>query len=107
MTSRKVLFAAALIAPILLGAEDIAPMALNSLSAPPRQIAAAQVMDQRGQVIGAVAGVAVDASGKPSAISIRPANGKGVTVVSAAAASYDGTRNIVVTATPENRIAAR
>jgi hypothetical protein len=51
--------------------------------------------------------VAVDASGKPDALSIRPQGGRGVLVISAAAASYDAPRNIVVAAVPEDRIAAR
>jgi len=107
---RKSLFVIALLAPVLLGAEDLAPIALNSLPAPPRNIQAAQVLDERGQLIGGVERVAVDASGKPSALSIRPAHSKApndVMVVSAAAASYDAPRNIVVAAVPEDRLAAR
>jgi hypothetical protein len=113
---RKSLLIIAALAPMMLAApaaaeemasEDLAPVALNSLPAPPRGIQAAQVFNQRGQVIGGVDRVAVDASGKPSALSIRPPHSKDVMVVSAAAASYDAPRNIVVAAVPDDRVASR
>jgi hypothetical protein len=114
---RKQFLMIAALAPMMLAAqasaaghgtpEELAPIALNSLPAPPRGIQAAQVFNQSGQMIGGVERVAVDASGKPSALSIRPRGGKDVVVISAAAASYDAPRNIIVAALPDDRLASR
>lgn len=86
-------------------AQDLAPMALNSLSHAPAPIARAQVYDQHGRVIGQVVRVQADHDGKPSALSIRPSNGGHLVVISAAAASYDQPRNIVITSAQDARIA--
>ena len=46
-------------------AEDMAPSALNSLSATPPALSAAPVMDQNGHVLGKVEQVQTDQDGKP------------------------------------------
>ncbi|HXR94490.1 MAG TPA: hypothetical protein VN718_01345 [Rhizomicrobium sp.] len=85
---------AALAAAVIAGAEDLAPMSLSSLPAPPPRITTAMVENLQGQVIGHVQNVATDPSGKPAAISV--ATSQGTTVVAAQAASYDESRNLVV-----------
>ena len=85
---------AALFATVIAGAEDLAPMSLSSLPAPPPKITTATVENLQGQVIGHVQRVATDPSGKPAAIAV--ATSQGTTVVAAQAASYDESRNLVV-----------
>ena len=94
---------AAIMVPVLAGAENLAPMALNSLPAPPAKIASAQVQNLHGQVIGRVGKVATDQTGKPSAISVMTP--EGIKVVAAQAASYDETRNLVFTDQPAPQLA--
>jgi hypothetical protein len=77
------------IVPALACAEDMAPVALNSLSAAPK-LNSAPVMDQHGTVVGQVQQVATDQDGKPSALSFRAAKDGSTVVISAAAVSYDG-----------------
>ena len=84
-------------------AEDLAPMALNSLSTAP-DIASRPVMDQHGKTIGTAQAVQTDASGKPSAMSLRTPDGKTI-VLGAAAVSYDG-RGVLVADSQEPQIAA-
>ena len=100
----KVIATGAVIAvPAITRAENLAPMALNSLPAPPRNIMSAQVENLHGQTIGRVAKVATDQSGKLAAISvITPA---GTIVVAAGAASYDEGRNLVYTDQPAQGLA--
>ena len=83
-------------------AVDLAPMALNSFSIAP-DIAARPVMDQHGKEIGKAVAVQTDASGKPSAMSLRTADGKTI-VLGAAAVSYDG--RMLVADSREPQIAA-
>lgn len=86
------------LAPATASAQDLAPMALNSLPAPPPKITSAQVENLHGQVIGRVQNVATDQTGKPSAVSVMTADG--LKVVAAQAASYDESRNLVFTDQP-------
>lgn len=83
-------------------AVDLAPVALNSLSTAP-DIASRPVMDQHGKVIGTAQAVQTDASGKPSAMSLRTPDGKTI-VLGAAAVSFDG--RILVADSQEPQIAA-
>lgn len=83
-------------------AEDLAPMALNSLSTAPN-IASRPVMDQHGKTIGTAQAVQTDASGKPSAMSLRTPDGK-IIVLGAAAVSFDG--RVLVADSQEPQIAA-
>lgn len=91
--------------PFAATAQDMAPVALNSLSAAPSGLHDARVYDTRGAVIGQLKQVQTDQDGRPSAISIVPARG-GVRVISAAAVSYDGHALVADTATPQ-QVAAR
>ena len=74
--------------PAFASADDLAPVALNSLSQPPK-LASAPVMDQQGHLLGHAGELVTDQDGKPAGLSIRLQNGK-TTAVSAAAVSYDG-----------------
>jgi|GEM_PF-1655159 len=76
--------------PVLSGAEALAPVALNSLSAPPAQAASAKVLDQNGRLLGQVERIQTDQDGKPSALAFRAAKDGSTVVISAAAVSYDG-----------------
>lgn len=77
-------------------------MALNSLSTAPN-IASRPVMDQHGKTIGTAQAVQTDASGKPSAMSLRTPDGKTI-VLGAAAVSFDG--RVLVADSHEPQIAA-
>jgi hypothetical protein len=81
----------------------LAPVALNSLSEPPK-LGSAPVLDQQGHVVGQVERLATDQDGKPSALSIRAAKDGSTVVVSAAAVSYDG--HMLVTSSDQPQIAA-
>ena len=97
-------FSLFVICPALANAEDMAPVALNSLSAAPRAIIGAQVMDLRGHLLGRVSRVQTGLDGRPSALAFIPVNGKTLVVIGAAAASYDG--KTVVADEQQPRIAA-
>ena len=103
---KSILFGAALLVPVIAGAQDLAPIALNSLSATPHDIRSARVLDQQGGYIGEVQQVATDQDGKPLAISILPKGGRQI-VVSASAVSYDEPRNILVASIPRRLLAAK
>ncbi|HEX4027452.1 MAG TPA: hypothetical protein VHX18_07505 [Rhizomicrobium sp.] len=100
---RAVLFCGLLISPAMASAEDLAPVALNSLSAAPSNVASLQVMDQKGQVIGQALRIQSDQDGRPAALAFRANNGSTV-VISAAATSYDG--HALVTSNDQPQIAA-
>jgi hypothetical protein len=88
--------------PTLACADDLAPVALNSLSQPPK-LGSAPVLDQQGHLLGYAGQMVTDQDGKPAGLSIRLQNGK-TTVVSAAAVSYDG--HTLVTSSDQPQIAA-
>ena len=90
------------IVPTLACADDLAPVALNSLSEPPK-LGSAPVLDQQGHLLGYAGQLATDQDGKPAGLSIRLQNGK-TTVVYAAAVSYDG--HSLVTSSDQPQIAA-
>ena len=83
-------------------AEDLAPVALNSLSTPP-PLNATQVQDQRGRVLGRAERIQTDQDGKPSAMAFRTANGS-IVVIAAPAVSYDG--RIMTVSSDEPQIVA-
>ena len=90
------------IVPALAWAEDLAPVALNSLStAPP--LNATQVQDQRGHVLGQAERIQTDQNGKPSALAFRATNGSTV-VIAAPAVSFDG--RVLTVSNDEPQIAA-
>ena len=89
--------------PALACAEDMAPVALNSLSSTPVRATSARVLDQNGHALGQVTGIQTDQYGKPSALAFRAGNGSTV-VVSAAAVSFDG--NVLIADNEQPQIAA-
>ena len=101
---KATLVGAAILIPVLVGAEDLAPMSLSSLPSPPTNIGNAMVENLHSQVIGKVVAVATDPSGKPAAISVTTP--QGTTVIAAQAASYDESRNLVVADLPAPQIAS-
>ena len=100
---KAVVIGAAVLAPVIASAQDLAPMALNSLPAPPPGITTAQVENLHGQVIGKVEKIVMDPSGKLAAIAVT--SSEGTKVVAAAAASYDESRNLVFTDLPTPQLA--
>jgi len=90
-------------APALACAEELAPVALNSLSSIPSGAASAKVLDQNGHALGQATGIQTDEYGKPSAVAFRATGGNTV-VISAAAISYDG--SVLVADNEQPQIAA-
>src|SRR5258708_642158 len=78
------------ILPALTGAEGLAPVALNSLSAMPGNAATAKVLDQYGHLLGQALRIQTDQDGKPAALAFRAAKDGSIVVLSAAAVSFDG-----------------
>ena len=83
-------------------AEQLAPVALNSLSTVP-PLNATQVQDQKGHVLGQAERIQADQDGKPSALAFRATNGS-IVIIAAPAVSYDG--HILTVASDEPQIAA-
>ena len=81
------------------GAETMAPTALNSLTAAPN-VAAAQVMDQHGRVIGTAPRIQTDHNGKPAAMAFIAHNGSTV-VLGASAVSFDGSTLVADSQQPQ------
>jgi hypothetical protein len=100
---RTIVFCGLIAIPATAFAEDLAPVALNSLSDAPANIASLPVMDQKGQVIGQALRVQTDQDGKPSALAFRAGDGSTV-VIAAAATSYDG--HALITSNDQPQIAA-
>ena len=100
---RALLFCGLLSMPAMAGAEELAPVALNSLSSSPSNVASLKVMDQNGQVIGQALRIQADQDGHPAALAFRASNGSTV-VISASATSYDG--HELVTDSNQPQIAA-
>jgi hypothetical protein len=90
--------------PSLACAQELAPVALNSLTSPPGNIASANVMDQNGRVLGQVLRVQTDQDGRPSAIAFRASDGRGTIVLAAAGVSYDG--SVLIAGNDQPQIAA-
>lgn len=88
--------------PVMAYAEEMAPVALNSLSSAP-SVASTSVMDQNGHALGQVTGIQTDQYGKPSALAFRANNGNTV-VISAAAVSFNG--SVFVADSDQPQIAA-
>ena len=84
-------------------AEDMAPVALNSLSSTPAGAVSARVLDQNGHVLGRATAIQTDQYGKPAALAFRAANGNTV-VIGATAVSFDG--SVLVADNQQPQIAA-
>ncbi len=87
-------------------AQSFAPMALNSLTNPPAQIATAPVFDIRGTPVGAVQKVELDANGKPSQVQIALLGSNRVVALTPDSLSYDITNNVVTAALDKEQMAA-
>jgi hypothetical protein len=81
----------------------LAPMALNSLSDPPPQIATARVVDATGTVVGSVQKVDI-AGGKPSDVQIALLGSEQVVALDAGKVSYDLSNNVLVADLDKNQI---
>ncbi len=95
-----------LIAPLAAAGENLAPMALNSLSRVPAKIIAAKVMDPEGKPIGSVLRIETDPRGKPLKVEIRLTDGR-ILMVDASALGYDDSANILVAALKLNQPAPK
>ena len=93
----SLLFAVALGTPA--AADDLASVALNSLTAAPARLSAAPVLDQNGVVIGKVRAVVTDQDGRPAALSY--VAGNRLLIIAAPAVSYDEQKNLVVADTSQ------
>ena len=85
-------------------AEDIAPMALNSVGIVPPKIEGAPVEDAHGAVVGRVAKIETDAEGKPLRADVTLTGGPMV-FLDTASLSYDENANILVTALDQQQLA--
>ena len=93
-----------LMVPLQAMADDLAPMALNSVAAVPPKITGAKVVDPKGVAVGSLVRVTTDAKGKPVQADIALTGGHTITVV-ASALGYDQNANIVVTAMDQAQLA--
>jgi len=100
LTALSGLFLLLLAAPTF--AEEMAPVALNSLSGVP-PLNATQVQDQKGHLLGQAERIQADQDGKPSALAFRATNGSTV-IIAAPAVNYDG--HVLTVASDEPQIVA-
>jgi hypothetical protein len=105
-TGMKILFtlpfACMFFAP-LAAADDIAPMALNSIGAVPAKIASAKVVDGHGAEVGSVAKIETDAMGKPLRADIALTGGRMI-FIDASQLGYDQSANMLVTAMDQKQL---
>jgi hypothetical protein len=101
--ARTALLGVLLVIPAAAGADELAPVALNSLSSPPANIASLKVMDQNGHMIGQALGIQTDQKGHPAALTFRANDGSTV-VIPAKAAGFDG--HTLVASNDQPQIAA-
>jgi hypothetical protein len=87
------------------GAENIAPIALNSLANPPDKIATARVVDDKGITVGAVQKVEMDQSGKPLQVEIALLGADRVIALPSSQLSYDQPNNVVTAAMDKAELA--
>jgi hypothetical protein len=89
-------------------AATIAPQTLSEVTNPPSKIATATVLDNSGQIIGAVQKVEVSASGSPTRVSVA-LTGKAEKMVTWDASSlrYDAAKNEITTPDSAAQIRAR
>jgi hypothetical protein len=92
-----------LIVPAFASAEEMAPVALNSLSTVPGNAASAKLLDQNGHLLGQVLRIQADQDGKPAALAFRADHGGNTVVISAAAVSYNG--NVLIASNDQPQIA--
>ncbi|HEY2835450.1 MAG TPA: hypothetical protein VGI89_02700 [Rhizomicrobium sp.] len=105
MTFRIALPAAFLcILPFAALADDIAPMALNSIGAVPPKIQGAPVEDIHGAIVGRVARIETDVQGKPLRADVT-LNGGRMVFLDTVNLSYDESTNVLVTALDQQQLA--
>lgn len=75
----------------------MAPSVLSSVTNPPAKIAGAQVMDEKGKVIGAVQRVETSPQGRPTKVDVTLARTNRIVGFDATAVSYDEGTNQLVT----------
>jgi hypothetical protein len=85
-------------------AENIAPMALNSVGAVPPKIQGAPLEEAHGAVVGRVAKIETDVEGKPLRADVTLTGGRMV-FLDPASLSYDEAANILVTALNQQQLA--
>ena len=91
------------LAPLAAWAENLAPMALNSIGSVPAKIQGAPVEDVHGSVLGHVAEIEIDAKGKPLRVDVALNSGSTV-FLDTASLSYDEAANILVTALNQGQL---
>jgi hypothetical protein len=105
MTFRIAFSAAFLCAlPFAASAQDIAPMALNSIGAVPPKIQGAPVEDIHGVIVGRVARIETDVQGKPLRADVT-LNGGRMVFLDTVNLSYDQNANVLVTALDQQQLA--
>ena len=80
-------------------------IALNSLPNPPATLATAHVADDKGTVVGAVAKVVMDPSGKPETVDVTLLGSNAVVAVDASQFNYDQGHNILTAQLDAQQIA--
>ncbi|MEO8894938.1 MAG: hypothetical protein ABI450_03575 [Rhizomicrobium sp.] len=104
MRSSIVIAFVLLLVPLRAMADDLAPMALNSIAAVPPKIASAKVVDPKGVAVGSLVRVTTDAKGRPLQADIALTGGHTI-VLQASALGYDQNANLVVTAMDQAQLA--
>lgn len=87
-----------------LSGPSLAPIALNSLSSPPDNIATAKVVDDKGIVVGAVQKVDLDQAGKPTRVEIALLGSNRIIALDSASLSYDQANNVMTAAMDKTQL---
>ena len=90
--------------PFSASADDIAPMALNSIGAVPSKIQGAPLEDAHGTMVGRIAKIETDVEGKPLRADVTLTGGR-LVFLDTASLSYDEAANILVTALDQQQLA--
>ena len=92
------------VVPFSASADDIAPMALNSIGMVPPKIQGAPVKDSHGTLVGQVAKIETDVEGKPLRADVT-LNGGRMVFLNTIDLSYDQNANVLVTALDQQQLA--
>lgn len=84
--------------------QNLAPIALNSLSSPPDKIATARVVDDSGTTVGAVQKVDLGASGNPIRVEIALLGSDRIVALDSRQLSYDEANNVVTAALDKSQL---
>jgi hypothetical protein len=89
-------------------AATIAPQTLSEIVNPPSKIATATVLDNNGQILGAVQKVEISASGNPTRVSVAlTGKAEKMVMLEASSLSYDAAKNEITTPDSADQIRAR